>query len=234
MKSLGTAVLLILIGTVSAQAQISLTSVSPSYTQNFNSYAGTSLSLPANWTGAGLTFQGTGTGTSNSGGLYAFGSASEFSLGALRSGSNTGTYTVSFTNGGATNITSLTIGWNYEQWRFANTSGLNVTGTGTLSSNTTLNAKDFAGVASGTNGTVATTAVSSFVLSGLTIAPGASFGLSWATTDATSSDNGVAIDDFSLSATFAAAPVPEPSTAAALLGFTALAGAVGFRRRRRA
>ncbi|HTQ37637.1 MAG TPA: autotransporter-associated beta strand repeat-containing protein [Pirellulales bacterium] len=110
---------------------------------------------------------------------------------------------MSFTNNTGAVIDSLTLNWNYEQWRYANTSGWDLSGTGDLAGNATLNSKDFAGTGSGsgTNGTVTITSVPSFTLTGLSIANGDTFGLSWATTDQSSSDNGVSIDDFSLAFT---------------------------------
>ncbi len=200
------AVMLVLTWT-SSRAQIGISALPYAYTQNFNNYNPSNASnlaatLPSGWTATGASaYQGRATGTGNSGGYYAYGSGSDYSAGALRSGQLTITYAVSFVNNSATTITDLTLSWNYEQWRFANNdSGWDVTGTGALAGNATLNSKDFNGVSTGTNGTVATTPVAAFTLSGLSIAPGQSFGLSWATTDGTSADNGVAIDDFSISA----------------------------------
>ena len=141
------------------------------------------------------------TGTSATGGYWAYGTAGEFSLGALRSGTPGNiTYSVSYVNNSGSTITAITLAWDYEQWRYANTSGWDCSGTGSLLGNVTLNGKDFAGVASGTSGTVSVTGVASFTLSGLSIANGATFGISWVTTDIASSDNGVAIDNFSLTA----------------------------------
>jgi len=108
------------------------------------------------------------------------------------------TYTVSFTNNSGSTITALTIAWNYEQWTFNNTSGWDVTGTGLLSSNATLNAADFAGTETGTAGASTPKSLS---LTGLNIANGQSFGITWVTTDPTGGDNAVSIDDFSISAT---------------------------------
>lgn len=214
-----------------AQAQVLLTGSSPTYSQNFNSYAGSLATVPSGWAvsfSGTATYSGTGTGTSNVGGAWAYGSASEFSFGALRSGTPGNiTLSVNFQNNTGSTIDSLTFSWDYEQWRYANTSGFDVSGTGGVLGNSTLNSKDFSGVASGTNGTVSTTAVSSFTISGLSIANGATFGIQWLTTDGTSSDNGVAIDNFSLSAT----TVPEPQTWA-LIGIGSAFMIWNLRRRR--
>ncbi|MBS1616501.1 MAG: hypothetical protein JST06_10340 [Bacteroidetes bacterium] len=199
-----------------SKAQISITSLpyTPA-TTSFDSYdpssAANMSTLPAGWTAASAgtaAYKSLGTGTSANGGYWAFGTGGEFSLGALRSGTTDEiTYTLSFTNNTGSTIQSLTISWDYEQWRFVNTSGFDCSGTGQLAGNTTLNGKDFAGTNSGTSGTVAVTAVNAFNLTGLNITNGQSFGIQWVTTDQTGSDNGIAIDNFSISAT-SGAPLP--------------------------
>lgn len=70
-------------------AQISITSSSFSYTQDFASYSGTNLSISgwsATFTGT-PTYNGENTGSSNSGGVYSYGTSgsTERALGALRS-----------------------------------------------------------------------------------------------------------------------------------------------------
>ncbi|MFT3680527.1 MAG: hypothetical protein QM791_09665 [Ferruginibacter sp.] len=196
-----------------AGAQISVNPLPYSYSQSFNSYAGSAASMPTGWTAASTNFRGAGTGISNAGGAYAYGSGGDFALGALCSGSNTSvTYTVSFVNGSSQTITSITFSWNYEQWRYASsTPGFNCTGTGALAANAVLNAKDFNGNTSGTSGTVTTTAVASFTLTGLSIAPGGTFGITWNATDQSGNDNGIAVDDFTMDIT-APCTVPSIST----------------------
>ncbi len=103
-------------------------------------------------------------------------------------------------------------------------SGLDLNGQGSLASNSVVNSRDFIGTAVGVNATVAVTPVS-FVLNGLSIANGGSFGFSFKTTDDVNSDNGVAIDNFVVNAT----AVPEPAT----LVIVGLGGIGCFVRRRR-
>lgn len=199
-----------------AMGQVSITAIPQSYAEDFNSFVGSAASVPAGWTAASsgtAVNAGIGSGTSTTGGYWAYGTSSEYCLGALRSGTPGNiTYTVSFTNNTGSTITSLTFAWDYEQWRYAgNTTGWDCTATGALAGNATINSKDFAGAASGTNGTVTTTAVSSFTLTGLSIANGSTFGLSFATTDQSGSDNGVGIDNFSLL-------VPTPCTNPSISG----------------
>ena len=198
--------LILLVSAETAKAQVMINALPYSQTDNFNSYNPTSAgtlgsTLPSGWTASGASvYNGRGNGSGATGGFYALGVNPDYSAGALRSGSLTISYTVSFVNTSGTTITDLTFSWNYEQWRFSNTSGWNATGTGALASNATLNGKDFVGSASGTTGTVATTAIAPFTLSGLSIANGQSFGITWATTDVTGSDNPISIDDFSMQA----------------------------------
>jgi hypothetical protein len=183
-------------------------------TTNFNSYnpnnaTNLAATIPNGWSASSSAtpvYNGQATGTSATGGYWAYGAAGsgEYSLGALRSGSGGGalniTYSVSFVNNTGATITSLTLAWDYEQWKYNNTSGWDCSGTGSLAGNSTLNGKDFIGSSSGTNGTVSVTGVTSFTLSGLSIANGATFGISWVTTDQPSGDNGIALDNFSISA----------------------------------
>ena len=221
--------------------QISITSLpySPA-TTNFNSYnpnSSTNLNatIGTGWTASSsgtAAYNGQGTGTSSTGGYWGYGSSSEYSLGAIRSGTPGNiTYTVSFINNSGSTINSITLSWDYEQYRYKNNSGWDCTGTGDLAANSTLNAKDFAGASSGTDGNVSVTPVTTFTLTGLSIANGSSFGISWVTTDDGGSDNGVAIDNFSISATCTTLPQgslaangPFCATGAGQLTWTATAG----------
>jgi hypothetical protein len=233
MKKILFAILLGAGGFVShAGAQIALTLTT--YTQNFDLYDGSSTAtLPAGWTMTGSSvFKGRGTGSSNAGGIYSYGAdSSDGSLGFLHSGGtgvNLATYAVSFTNGNSTPITSLTISFSYEQWRFVNATGWDLSGTGDLAGVSALESLDFTGSATGTSGSVASTPIN-VTLTGLNIAPGDSFGLSWVANDLPSSDNGISIDDFSIKAV----AVPEPSTIA-ILTVGCMFGLMHLRRRLRA
>ncbi|MPT34403.1 MAG: hypothetical protein E2604_04790, partial [Flavobacterium sp.] len=215
--------------------QVSITALPYTKSDNFDAYfpqtaTDATNTLPAGWslssTSAAYNGRGTGTGT-GAGGFYAYGVATptpNYSLGALPSSTNTHTYKLSFVNNTGTTITSLKLSWDYQQWRYggANTSGWDLTGTGALASNTTLNAKDFSGVANGTNGVVSNTPVAEFTLTGLNIAAGASFGMTWVTTNLSGADNGVSIDNFNMTAT-GLPPVAPVVTGATFNGTVATA-----------
>jgi len=231
-KYLSLLVIVLILGVNGVKGQISITSLPADYSNNFGNYnpssagnvpstinsSGTSTaglsSATTGWSvsSTSAAYNARGTGSATSGGFYAYysGTGTEFSLGALPSSSNTHTYTISFTNNSGSTITSLTMSWDYEQWRYggSNTSGWDCTGTGQLSANSTLNGKDFSG-ANSTAGAISgglTTAISSFTLSGLSIANGQSFGITWVTTNLAGADNGVAIDNFTISASGTVSP----------------------------
>lgn len=206
--------------------QVSITSLPFNKIDDFNTYnpsnsTNANSTLPNGWTfsaSASVTYRGrTASPSLNQSGCYALGTSPDFSIGAYRSGSVIYTYAVNFTNNSGSAITSLTLSWDYEQWLFANTSGWNVTGTGQLASNVTLNSKDFIGSATGSVGAV--TPVNSFTLTGLNIADGQSFGLSFQTTDASGGDNAISIDNFNISAA-GAAPNSAPTASNVLISGT--------------
>src|ERR1700739_3177180 len=100
-------------------SQISITSTAHTYTQNFNSYAGSSASLPTGWSTSGtFTYRGAGDGSSTTGGAWAYGSTSgQEDLGALTSSTSSDIiYGVSFVNNTGAAITSLVISFNFDQW----------------------------------------------------------------------------------------------------------------------
>lgn len=167
---------------------------------------GLNNTIPTGWTGHSSgtpVFQGRGNGSSNGGGYWAYGitAGTDWSLGALRSGTPGDiTYSYRMINNTGFTIHQISIAWDYEQWRYAgNTSGFNCQGTDALSGNSILNSMDLTGMPSGTNGIPSVTSVS-FELTDLEIGDGEIFGISWRTTDMGGSDNGVAVDNFSISA----------------------------------
>ena len=237
------------IATLSGGAANAIALTDTTYTQNFDSLAstGTSSVVPAGWSfiEGGANANGTyaaGTGSDNAGNTYSFGSAgsSDRAFGTLRSGNLIPAITASFTNGNATAITALAISYVGEQWRL----GTANRGADTLSFSYSINggafvalsALDFSSPVTSTvgakNGNLAAnrTALSAN-LGGLSIASGQSFVLRWNDFDASGADDGLAIDDFAITATVAApAVVPEPASWALMIAGFGLVGATLRRR----
>ncbi len=231
--------------TISANAQILITNPAVPYSQDFNtlSASGTANSiLPTGWafaesgTGANTTYSAD-NGASNGGNTYSYGATAnaERAFGGLQSGTLNPTIGAYFTNSSAIVITSLNINYTGEQWRLGVLArpdkldfqySLDAT---TLSTGTWLDvdALDFnAPVSSGVvglldgNSTLNKTNIS-FTITGLNIAPGSSFWIKWNDFNATSSDDGLAVDDLSI--VFNGAILPaciEPVSQPTLLNFT--------------
>ena len=90
-------------------AQVAITKINNTYTQNFDGMGATGTSLPANW--SAIRASGTGTsgadlspiadnGSANSGGVYNVGTtnSTERALGSLGSGSTVPAFGISFIN----------------------------------------------------------------------------------------------------------------------------------------
>lgn len=201
---------------------VSLTLLGTAYNQDFDTLASssTSSSTPDGWgfseTGSNAnTTYTAGTGSSNAGDTYSFGAASssERAFGGLRSGSLIPIIGASFTNNTGSTINSLLVEYTGEQWRLGtagrgadridfqySTSATNLT-TGTW---TDVDALDFSSpITSGTvgalNGNHSDNRVKvSSTIMGLNIPNGATFFIRWTDFDAPNADDGLAIDDFSV------------------------------------
>lgn len=157
------------------------------------------------------------TGGSNTGDAYSYGIAAstDRALGGLQSSSLIPTFGAEFTNNTGSTITSLLVSYTGEQWRIGNTAAarddrldfqfsLDATSltTGTW---TNVDQLDFinpiktAGAAGALDGNNAAnrTAIS-YTITGLNIAPGATFWIRWSDLNASGADDGLAIDDFSI------------------------------------
>ncbi|MFN5418456.1 MAG: hypothetical protein ACK5B9_15465 [Flavobacteriia bacterium] len=217
-------------------SQISLTGGAS--TQNFNTLAnsGTSSTLPTAWvltesgTGANTTYTA-GTGSGTAGDSYSFGASgsSDRALGGLQSGSVIPSIGASFTNNTSSLIISLLISYTGEQWRLGATGrndkldfqySLNATSliTGTWTDVNTLDftAPNSTGTVGALDGNLAANKVSiSASITSLSIANGATFWIRWTDLNATSSDDGLGIDDFSITPTTSAcSAASEPTTLA--------------------
>ena len=215
---------------------ISVVSGTP-YTQDFNTLAtiGTSGALPPGWAfgESGSTADSTyaaGTGSSTTGNTYSFGSAgnSDRAFGGLQSSSLIPTMGAVFQNDSGTTITSLTISYTGEEWRLGDGTGRLdrldfqistdatslFTGTWidfddldfTTPNTTTTGAKD--GNAVENRNTL------TFTITGINISSGSVVWIRWADLNATGSDDGLSVDDFSLEI--------AGTTAVKLTGFKAL------------
>ncbi len=234
-----------------AAAAIVLSNLTPSYVQDFDSLAsdGTSSVLPDGWfmtesgSSANTTYAA-GTGSSATGNTYSFGlsGSSERALGGLLSGSLSPLFGVQLMIQGTTLLQNLQIAYTGEQWRMGAADRLDrldfqySTNATSLTTGTwiDLNLLDF--IAPVTSGSVGAlngnlpenrTALSG-TLTGLNLAYGSQIWLRWQDFDATGSDDGLAIDDVSITGVFAPAEVPEPGSC---LVFGILFGATAAFRR---
>jgi hypothetical protein len=203
---------------------VSLTALNTPQTQDFNTLAvsGTAnTTVPTGWlfsesgSGANATYAAS-DGTLNGGNTYSFGTGAttERAFGGLQSGSVNPTIGASFTNNTGSTITTLTITYTGEQWRLGATGradrldfqySLNASSltTGTW---TDINTGDFsspnttaaAGLLDGNNAMNRKTIT--VYVTGLNLADGASIFIRWTDFDVSGSDDGLAIDDFSITA----------------------------------
>jgi predicted extracellular nuclease len=207
---------------------VSLTTIGSPATENFvtlSNTAGstTNTTLPTGWyiteTGGGARDNeqyAVDTGGSTTGDTYSYGAAAstERALGELRSGTLIPLFGAKFTNNTGATITSLDVAYTGEQWRFGGVHSTvadrldfqysdNATD---LSTGTYLdaNALDFnppvtTGTAGALDGNAAAnrTAISS-TINGLSIPNGASFFIRFSDVDATGADDGLSVDDFSI------------------------------------
>jgi len=214
-----------------------LTALDNASTESFDTLAssGSSAALPQGWaiseSGTSATNNGlyaAGTGASNAGDTYSFGAAgsTDRALGGLLSGSLSPTFGSSYTNATGAAIAALDIAFTGEQWRLgaanrgADRLDFQISFDATsLTSGTwiDIDSLDFSSlVTSGATGALdgnansaevaATIDVGSLVSGG--IAAGATFWIRWSDYNASSSDDGLAVDDFSLTARGEVAPAP--------------------------
>ena len=193
----------------------------------------TNTSLPTGWygeeTGGGARDNeqyAVDTGGSNTGDTYSYGSAgsTDRALGGLQAGTLIPVVGAAFTNNTGQTLTSLFVAFTGEQWRISNTAATRTDRldfqisfdatsltTGTW---TDVNALDFTGpigsaVAAGAldgNAAANRTAVSS-TITGLSIVAGQTFWIRFNDLNASGADDGLAIDDFSITPQ-SAAPSP--------------------------
>ncbi len=205
---------------VTAQC-VSLTTSGVAVSEDFSTLAnsGTSSTTPTGWffaeagTNANATYN-TGTGSSNTGDTYSFGAAAatERAFGGLLSGSLTPTIGACFTNNTGTTVTSLGVAYTGEMWRLGTASRTDrldfqysldasslTTGTWTDVDALDFSTPDSTGTAGARDGNAAgfRTAISN-TIAALSIANGATVWIRWTDFNASGADDGLAVDDFSL------------------------------------
>ncbi|HET9277554.1 MAG TPA: Ig-like domain-containing protein, partial [Flavitalea sp.] len=240
------------IGTASASINLNDNDLPPNpfillvntYSQDFNSLTntGSSSTLPTGWllneTGsAANTTYTAGTGSGTAGDTYSFGAASntERAFGTLQSGSLIPTIGAQIQNNSGTSINRLKISYTGEQWRLGAESrldklsfqySLNATSltTGTWADVTSLDfvapvtlaigAKD--GNAAGNKTSI------TYTIRDLSIPNGAVFLIRWNDFNASGSDDGLGVDDFTIEAN------PVDVTPPAIVNLTPVNGATNL------
>jgi hypothetical protein len=204
---------------------ISLTTLGSPYTQDFDTLSNTAGSTTNVLTINGwfLTEQGGGardneqyavdTGGSTTGDMYSYGAAAatDRALGQLRSGTLIPFFGASFTNNTGSTIAALSITYAGEEWRlgtagrtdrinfeYSNDATDLITGTWTGITALNFVTPDTVTIGAKNGNAAADRTVLSSTLNGLNIPNGATFWIRWTDLDATGADDGLAIDDFSL------------------------------------
>lgn len=215
-----------LLGSVVSAGAISIDVFNTAVSENFDSLAatGTSSAVPPGWsfsesgTGADSTYAA-GNGSSTTGNTFSFGAngSNDRALGTLLTGSLASTLGVSFLNNAGGTLTQLAIAYDGEQWRLGATGRTDRLDFAYSLDGTTwvdVDALDFAapnsaGVTGALDGNAAANrATISYTITGLSIGQGDAFFLRWSDPNVSGSDDGLAIDNFSLTASGQAAPPP--------------------------
>ncbi|WP_216921961.1 Calx-beta domain-containing protein, partial [Synechococcus sp. CCAP 1479/9] len=207
-------------GTIT-DSQISLTQLGLAYTQDFNSLQsfGTSASLPFGWilkeTGVNANGNYTAsTGQTNAGDSYSFGptASDERALGSIQSGTLSSVFGASFVNNTAATITQLEIAFRGEQWRLGTANRLDslkfeysldatAIDNGSWQSVAALDFRtvDSLGTIGARDGNSPSNGIFiASIIDALSIEAGSMFFIRWTDTDAAGADDGLAVDDFSL------------------------------------
>lgn len=228
---------------------------STTYSENFDGLKSVTSdptpadALPAGWqafesgSGANGTYQ-FGSSSSNTAGVWSYGSGNERALGAHASTEVPLMYIGAiFQNDLGGVINSLNVGYTGEQWQngfnratlqfqysvdatsINNGSWTSFSGLDFLAPSTTIQSSRF-GISSTNGNSAAFRANRTGLIDNLSIGAGETFGFRWTLIDidpaGVSSDDGLGVDDFSLSASVAA--VPEPSTWAMMIGGFGMVG----------
>ncbi|HZN45804.1 MAG TPA: Calx-beta domain-containing protein [Nitrospiraceae bacterium] len=211
------------LGIILMDDPFSVTTVNTAYTENFDGLAQTDVSgtTPTAWTRAESGSAANRTYTANNGGsttgdTYSYGSTTtptDRALGGLRTGNLVPTVGAFYRNDTGSTLNTLQIAYTGEQWRLGNagrpdrldfqySTNANSLTTGTWTdvdlldfptpNTTTTGSKD------GNNATNRTAITNT--ITGLSIGAGSTFWIRWTDVDASGADDGLAVDDFSISA----------------------------------
>jgi predicted extracellular nuclease len=234
---------------------VSLNALGTAATENFDTLSNvagstTNTALPTGWY---ITEGGGGardneqyavdTGSSTTGDIYSYGApgSTERALGQLRSGTLIPLFGAKFTNNTGATITSLDVSYNGEEWRLG-TAGrtdqmnfeisTNATdlSTGTYTNVSALNfvTPDTVTVGAKNGNAAADRTAKSSTITGLNIPAGAIFFIRWNDQDASGADDGLAVDDFSITPHGGAAtPTPTPTPSLSINDVTQAEGDAG-------
>jgi hypothetical protein len=196
-------------------------------------------------TGTTATALAANDGSANSGGIYSYGgvSSTDRALGMLASGTNIMAFGALFQNNTGLTLNDVSLSFTGEFWRSSTTTqnvlafgfgivdGVTITNsnflTATASSDTDLNIVGPLPVVTNgpLDGNTNFATFSNVSITGFTVNPGESFFIRWSDLNEAGNDAGLAVDSFSVNVT----AIPEPTTAAMLVGAVAL---MALRRRR--
>jgi uncharacterized protein len=242
---------LILSGMSVSRAALVITSLNTASTENFDTLAssGASSTLPNGWaiseSGADAnTTYAAGTGSDNTGNTYSFGPAgsSDRALGGLRSGNLVPTFGVEIQNGTGSAVGGFIISYIGEEWRLGTAGRADSLNFQYSTDATSLTTGNWTGVAAlnfstpnqtGNGAHDGTAAANQTAVSGNFSVPvpnGNNIWFRWTDTDAAGADDGLAIDNFSVTA------VPEPAEWGVIsaLGLLGICGVNTWREQRAA
>jgi hypothetical protein len=253
------AVALILMSVTHAQNPLAINSTNIAISQNFDLLGRTgtidSILVPG-WqfleggTGAVNRTYGINDGSSNTGNTYSYGTAnsSDRAFGSVASGTLQSTIGAYFINNTGAVITGVQLQFTMEQWRAGgnrttpdssefvygiNNGGFAVlSGTWTKNSNLNLSSKVLGGAGRALNGNdTANQTNYNITLTSLTLQVGDTLYLAWRDINVQGNDDGLAIDNFSITAfTGGGIPNPSPVTSLSFIATNSKTGIVSFTR----
>lgn len=214
-------------GKYSIAQNISISTLGTPLTENYDGLSNTIGSTTNNLTITGWVLTETGGGArdnelhavdaggSATGDTYSYGTASstDRALGGLRSGTLIPVFGVGYTNNSGATINSLDISYVGEQWRSGtitridrldfqystDATSLN-TGTWIDENNLDFSTPNTSATGAKDGNAIGNKTALNFTITGLTIPNGTTFWLRWNDVDATGADDGLSVDDFSLTA----------------------------------